>query len=113
MRHFVTTVTSNDNVPSYFEHRQEPNEIKKLRRHAKQGAFMLKSLAAVTVAAAIAGAITLFSAPTSDVVASPLPKPAADAITACKQRPWPYLNCVGTEFGNPHVRLIGIDRLAP
>jgi hypothetical protein len=31
---------------------------------------------------------------------------AVDAITACKQRPWPYINCVGTEFGNPHVRLI-------
>jgi hypothetical protein len=29
----------------------------------------------------------------------PLSKPA-DAITACKQRPWPYINCVGTEFGN-------------
>ena len=42
----------------------------------------------------------------------PLPKRAADAITACKQRPWPYINCVGTEFGNPHVRLISIDRAA-
>lgn len=72
---------------------------------------MLKSLAAIMVAATIAAAITLISAPTSDVVASPLPQPAADAITACKQRPWPYLNCVGTEFGNPHVRLISIDRV--
>lgn len=71
---------------------------------------MLKSVAAVMLAAVIATAITVFSAPTADVVASPLPKPAADAITACKQRPWPYLNCVGTEFGNPHVRLISIDR---
>ncbi|MGB6349208.1 MAG: hypothetical protein WBG10_04200 [Pseudolabrys sp.] len=73
---------------------------------------MLKSLAAVMVAATIAAVITVFSAPASDVVASPLPQPAADAITACKQRPWPYLNCVGTEFGNPHVRLISIDRTA-
>jgi hypothetical protein len=73
---------------------------------------MLKSLAAVMVAATIAAVITVLSAPTSDVVASPLPQPAADAITACKQRPWPYLNCVGTEFGNPHVRLISIDRAA-
>ena len=81
-----------------------------LRLMPKQGTVMLKSLAAVMVAATIAAAITLFSAPTSDVVASPLPQPAADAITACKQRPWPYLNCVGTEFGNPHVRLISIDR---
>ena len=73
---------------------------------------MLKSVAAITLAAAIAGAITIVSAPTADVVASPLPQPAADAITACKQRPWPYLNCVGTEFGNPHVRLIVTDRVA-
>jgi hypothetical protein len=73
---------------------------------------MLKSLAAVMVAASVAAVITVFSAPTSDVVASPLPQPAADAISACKQRPWPYLNCVGTEFGNPRVRLISVDRAA-
>jgi hypothetical protein len=73
---------------------------------------MLKSIAAITIAAAIAAVITVFSAPAADVVASPLPKPAADAITACKQRPWPYLNCVGTEFGNSHVRLISVDRVA-
>ena len=78
----------------------------------KQGAVMLKSLAAITLAATIAAAITILSAPAGDVVASPLPQPAADAITACKQRPWPYLNCVGTEFGNPHVRLIVTDRVA-
>jgi hypothetical protein len=73
---------------------------------------MLKSIAAITIAAAISAVITVFSAPAADVVASPLPKPAADAITACKQRPWPYLNCVGTEFGNPRVRLISVDRVA-
>jgi hypothetical protein len=70
----------------------------------------LKTIVAIVAAAIIAAAITLISAPIADVVASPLPKPAADAITACKQRPWPYLNCVGTEFGNPRVRLISIDR---
>jgi len=73
---------------------------------------MLKSIAAIAIAAVIAAVITVFSAPAADVVASPLPKPAADAINACKQRPWPYLNCVGTEFGNPHVRLINIDSAA-
>ena len=71
---------------------------------------MLKSLGAVVVAATIAAAITLLSAPTTDVVASPLPKPAAEAIRDCKQQPWPYSSCVGTEFGNPNVRLIAIDR---
>jgi hypothetical protein len=70
---------------------------------------MLKTIAAILAAATIAAAITVVSAPIGDVIASPLPKPAADAITACKQRPWPYLNCVGTEFGNPRVRLISID----
>ena len=72
----------------------------------------MKTIAAILAAAIIAATITVISAPITDVVASPLPKPAADAITACKQRPWPYLNCVGTEFGNPRVRLISIDRPA-
>jgi hypothetical protein len=67
---------------------------------------MLKTLVAIAAAAIIAAVITVLSAALGDVVASPLPKPAVDAITACKQRPWPYINCVGTEFGNPHVRLI-------
>jgi hypothetical protein len=71
---------------------------------------MLKTIAAILAAAIIAATITVISAPITDVVASPLPQPAADAITACKQRPWPYVNCVGTEFGNPHVRLVSIDR---
>jgi hypothetical protein len=71
---------------------------------------MLKPFAAIIAAAIIAAAITVVSAPIADVVASPLPQPATDAITTCKQRPWPYLNCVGTEFGNPRVRLISSQR---
>ena len=74
---------------------------------------MLKTIAAIVAAAAIAAAITVISAPIGDVVASPLPKPAADAIAACKQNPWPYVNCVGTEFGNPKIRLISIDHPFP
>jgi hypothetical protein len=70
---------------------------------------MLKAIAAIVAAATIAAIITVISAPIGDVVASPLPKPAADAIAACKQNPWPYVNCVGTEFGNPRIRLIRID----
>jgi hypothetical protein len=73
---------------------------------------MLKTIVAIVAAAIIAATITIMSAPIADVVASPLPQPAADAMTACKQRPWPYLNCVGTEFGNPRVRLISTDRQA-
>jgi hypothetical protein len=71
---------------------------------------MLKSFAAIVVAAIIAATITLLSAPTTDVVAGPLPKPAADAMKACNEQPWPYSNCVGTTFGNPKVRLIAINR---
>jgi len=86
-------------------------ESELLRPMPEQGTVMLKSLAAVLVAATIAAAITILSAPTAQVDAGPLPQPAADAIAACKQRPWPYLNCVGTEFGNPRVRLVTTDRL--
>jgi hypothetical protein len=73
---------------------------------------MLKTLATIVAAAIIAAVITVISAPIADVVASPLRQPAADAITPCKQRSWPYLNCVGTAFGDPHVRLISIERPA-
>ena len=31
---------------------------------------------------------------------------AAAPMTACAQRAWPYLRCVGTQFGNPHIRLV-------
>jgi hypothetical protein len=73
---------------------------------------MLKTLAAILAAAIIAATITILSAPIADVVADPLPQPALDAIAACKQQPWPYLNCVGTELGNPRVRLISLERPA-
>jgi hypothetical protein len=51
------------------------------------------------VSAVVAAGITILSAPVGDVVARPLPSFTADTITTCKQHPWPYLNCVGTEFG--------------
>jgi hypothetical protein len=70
---------------------------------------MLKTTAAILAAAVIAATVTVFSAPIGAVSASPLPMPAADTMAACKQNPWPYANCVGTEFGNPRIRLIRID----
>jgi len=73
---------------------------------------MLKSISAVTIAAAIAAVVTLLSAPTARVDAQPIAKPIVDAMAACKQRPWPYLNCVGTPYGNPRIRLVTTDRLA-
>ena len=72
---------------------------------------MLKSLTAVMAAAAIAAIITVMSAPSAQVDAGPVAKPAEAAMTACNQRPWPYTRCVGTEFGNPRVRLVTTDRI--
>jgi hypothetical protein len=74
---------------------------------------MLKSLTAAMVAAAIAGALTVLSTGNAPLEAGPLAKPVEDALKSCSQRPWPYLNCVGTPFGNPHIRLVTTDRLAP
>ena len=67
---------------------------------------MLKTTTAVMVAAIVAAAVTVLSAPTTHVNASPLAKTVAAPMTACAQRAWPYLRCVGTEFGNPHIRLV-------
>lgn len=73
---------------------------------------MPKMLTAIMVAASIAAAFTVLSAPTGHVDAGPLAKPAEIALKACTQRAWPYLHCVGTAFGNPRVRLVTTDRLA-
>jgi hypothetical protein len=73
---------------------------------------MLKTTTAVTVAATIAAIITLLSAPSAPVDAGPLAKPAEAALNACVGQPWPYLNCVGTPFGNPRIRLVTAERPA-
>ena len=73
---------------------------------------MLKTVSAIAFAAAIAGLITLVSSPTSLVDAGPLAKPDEAVLKECVQRPWPYLNCVGTPVGNPRIRMIAIDRPA-
>jgi len=68
-------------------------------------------LSAMLAAAAIAGAFTILTATSDRLDAGPLPAPVQAAITSCTQQPWPYLNCVGTPFGNPHIRLIATERL--
>ena len=77
----------------------------------KERIAMLKALSAILSAAAIAAIITVFSSPTATVDAGPLAAPAEAAIKACTQRPWPYLNCVGTELGNQKIRLVTTERL--
>ena len=73
---------------------------------------MLKTTTAVMVAATIAAAITLLSAPSAPVDAGPLAKPAEAVLKDCTQRAWPYLNCVGTSVGSPRIRLVTTDRLS-
>jgi hypothetical protein len=73
---------------------------------------MFKTSTAIMVAAAAATAFTVLTEPTH-VVATTLATPSEAVIKDCTQRPWPYLNCVGTAVGNPRVRLIAIERLAP
>jgi hypothetical protein len=72
---------------------------------------MLKSTTAVMIAATIAAAVTALSAPAAPVDAGPLAKPAETAMKACINQPWPYLHCVGTQFGNPKVRLVRSKRI--
>lgn len=66
---------------------------------------------AIMAAAFIAAAVTLLSVPTAQVNASP--RPQAEAMQSCAERPWPYLRCVGTPVGHPQVRLVSSERLAP
>jgi hypothetical protein len=73
---------------------------------------MLKSISAIAAAAAIAAIFTVMSAPVAQVDAGPLARSTEIAMNACAQRPWPYLRCVGTQFGNPHVRLVTTDKVA-
>lgn len=71
---------------------------------------MLKSISAVFAAAAVAATLTLLSAPAALVTADPMPQAAADGMKSCAERPWPYLRCVGTEYGKPGVRLVTIEQ---
>ena len=76
------------------------------------GAVMLKFMGAVLTAAAFAGLLTLLSAPTSArLEASSLAEPKEASLQPCTDRPWPYLNCIGSPLGNPHIRLLTTDHL--
>jgi hypothetical protein len=73
---------------------------------------VLKTTTAVMVAATIAAAFTVLSAPSAPVDASPLAK-AADEPLRCLERPWPYLHCVGTKSGSRHIRLVNAEHIVP
>jgi hypothetical protein len=70
----------------------------------------MKSLSAILAAAAAAAVFTLLAAPGEPVTADPMPQAAAEEMHACASRPWPYLRCVGTQYGNPKIRLVTTDR---
>jgi hypothetical protein len=76
-----------------------------------QGDIMVKFLNAVLIAAALAALLAIFTTPGAEVVAGALPQQDEAALNACAQRPWPYLDCVGTRYGNQHVRLVTTDEL--
>ena len=70
---------------------------------------MFKVTNAVLISAVIAAFVTGLTGSSNRLVASPMPEPVQSAIKACTQQPWPYLNCVGTPYGNPRIRVIKID----
>ena len=72
---------------------------------------MLKLTQAVLAAAAIAGMFTILTATSGRLDAGPLSASNEATLKSCTQRPWPYLNCVGTPLGNPGVRLVTTERL--
>jgi hypothetical protein len=73
---------------------------------------VVKPMLMVLSAAAIAAVATFATGAGSGVSAGPLAAPQASAIKACADRPWPYLHCVGTRFGNPAIRLVTTDHLS-
>jgi hypothetical protein len=68
-------------------------------------------ISAVLAAAAIAGAFTILTTASDRLDAGPLAPPVEAVLKTCTHQPWPFLNCVGTPLGNPHVRLIATERL--
>ena len=73
---------------------------------------MPNSGTAIMVAATVATVVTIFSAPPSQIAASPLPPSVAAPVAFCAERPGPYYGCVGTSAGNAQVRLVSSRRLA-
>ncbi len=72
---------------------------------------MMKSSTAIMVAASVAAAVTILSAPSGILSAGPRPDAENAQMRDCAARPWPYLRCVGTQYGNPKVRLVTTDNL--
>ena len=72
---------------------------------------MFKLVYAVAAAAAVAGLLTFLTSASDRLDAGPLSASTEAVLRNCAQRPWPYLNCVGTPLGNPKIRLVTTDQL--
>ena len=70
---------------------------------------MFRVTNAVLISAVIAAFITITTGSSNRLVASPMPEPIQSEIKACTQQAWPYLNCVGTPYGNPRIRVIKMN----
>jgi hypothetical protein len=72
---------------------------------------MFKLIYAVVAAAAVSGLLTFVTSASDQLNAGPLSASTEAVLKDCTQRPWPYLNCVGTPLGNPKIRLVTSDQL--
>ena len=71
---------------------------------------MLKQVTpAVFAAAVIAGIFTAVTGASGKLDAGPIAEPAQTVLKTCTQQAWPYVNCVGTQFGDPKVRVIKMN----
>ena len=64
---------------------------------------------AVFAAAVIAGIFTAVTGSSGKLDASPIAEPARTELQTCTQQAWPYVNCVGTQFGETNVRVIKMN----
>ena len=69
---------------------------------------MFKVTNAILISALIAAIVTILTSSSDRLDASPVAAQTQTEMKACAQQPWPYLNCVGTPYGNPRIRLIEI-----
>jgi hypothetical protein len=74
---------------------------------------MLKLLSAVVVAAGIAGVVTFLPGATSARLAASPPAKPEQVSEACADRPWPYLNCIGSPREESRLQLLTADRFTP
>ena len=71
---------------------------------------MFKPLNSVMIGAFIAAAFTVLSAPSPKVDARSA-STTTPAVSSC-ERPWPYLDCLGTASGDRRIRVVTTGSVA-